>query len=53
MGPDHGLSKARRLNFLIAINARDQLARIESLGVPKPAPVDLSQQRECKPIPRG
>lgn len=47
------LNKARRLNFLIALNAKYQLDRIESLGVPAPKPVDASQQRECKVIPRG
>ncbi len=47
------LNKARRLNFLIAINAKFQLQQIGSLGVPAPKPVDLGQQRECKAIPRG
>jgi hypothetical protein len=47
------LGKARRLNYLIAINAKDQLDRIASLGVPAPKPVDPSQQRECKPVVRG
>jgi hypothetical protein len=47
------LSKARRLNFLIAINAKDQLERIESLGVAAPKPADPTQQRECKAISRS
>lgn len=47
------LNKARRLNYLIAINAKEQLERIESLGVPAPKPVEASQQRECKAIPPG
>jgi hypothetical protein len=47
------LNKARRLNYLININAKDQLDRIKSLGVPAPLPVDLSQQRECRALTRG
>jgi hypothetical protein len=47
------INKARRLNFLIAINAKEQLDRIGRLGVPAPKPVDPSQQRECKAIDRG
>jgi len=47
------INKARRLNYLIFVNAQEQLDRIRSLGVPAPTPVDRAQQRECKAISRS
>jgi hypothetical protein len=47
------LKAARRLDGLIAINGKWQLERIHALGAHAPKAVDLSQQRECKPIDRS
>jgi len=48
-----GINKARRLDFLIAINAKDQLDWLRSLGVVPPSTYLPAEQRECKAIQRG